>query len=190
MYDWLPDVCRELRGNLINIYWLSIVPLTLLLIIFEFFKLPERQPDALKVIKRAVISMILLISFDEVIHTIAMVGDGITQAISPEPHINKVLEGVWDHIQNIELSWHKYKETVIWVFSLLSFILAYLGAFFADAMVHFCWAILFVLSPLMIIAYIPEGTAKIASGLYRSLCTVMAWKVLWSILGVILLIAA
>ncbi len=187
MYDWLPEVCRELRGNLIEIYWLSIVPLTLMLIIFEFFKLPEKEPDALKVIKRAAISMILLISFDEVIHTIAVVGDGIVAAISPKPHINQVLDEVWNHIQTIELSWHKFKETIIWVFSLLSFIFAYLGAFIADALVHFCWAILFVLSPLMILAYIPEATAKIATGLYRSLCTVMAWKILWCVLGVILL---
>jgi hypothetical protein len=187
MYDWLPEVCRELRGNLIEIYWLSIVPLTLMLIILEFFKLPENEPNALKVIKRAVISIILLISFDEVIHTIALVGDGIVEAISPRPYINQVLEEVWKHIQEIELSWYKYKETIIWVFSLMSFILAYLGAFIADALVHFCWAILFVLSPLMILAYIPESTAKIATGLYRSLCTVMAWKILWSILGVILL---
>lgn len=187
MYDWLPEVCRELRGNLVDIYWLSIVPLTLLLIILEFFKLPENQPDALKVIKRAAISIILLISFDEVIHTIATVGDGIVEAISPKPHINQVLDEVWNYIQTIELSWVKFKETIIWVFSLLSFIFAYLGAFIADAMVHFCWAILFVLSPLMILAYIPESTSKIATGLYRSLCTVMAWKILWCVLGVILL---
>ncbi len=187
MYDWLPEVCRELRGSLVEIYWLSIVPLTLLLIILEFFKLPERQPDALRVIKRALISMLLLISFEEVIHTIALIGDGIVESISPKPHINQVLEEVWGFIQGVELSWHQFKETIIWMFSLLAFIFAYLGAFFADAMVHFCWAILFVISPLMILAYIPESTANIAKGLYRSLCTVMCWKILWSILGVILL---
>lgn len=187
MYDWLPEICREIRGNLIDIYWLSIVPLTLLLITLEFFKLPEKEPDGLKVIKRAVISIILLVSFDEILQTIALVGDGIVQTISPEPHIHKVLDEVWKHIHTIELSWNEFKETVIWVFSLISFIFAYFGAFIADALVHFCWAILFVLSPLMILAYIPEATSKITSGLYRSLCTVMAWKILWSLLGVILL---
>ncbi len=187
MYDWLPEVCREIRGNLLEIYWLSIVPLTLLLIILEFFKLPEREPNALGVIKRAAISIILLMSFDEVIHTIAAIGDGIVLSISPKPHINQVLDEVWKFVQSVELSWLKYKETIIWVFSLMSFIFAYLGAFIADALVHFCWAILYILSPLMILAYIPQSTAKIAIGLYRSLCTVMTWKVMWAVLGVILL---
>jgi hypothetical protein len=187
MYDWLPEVCREIRGNLVGIYWMSIVPLTLLLICLEFFKLPESQPDAMKVIKRAALSIIMLVTFDEVANLIAMVGDGVVEAISPEPQINQVLAEVWSFVQNIEISWHQYKKTIIWMFSLISFIFAYLGAFVADAMVHFCWAILFVMSPLMFLAYIPESTAKIAKGLYASLCTVMVWKVLWSVLGIILL---
>lgn len=187
MYDWLPEVCRDIRANIIGIYWLSIVPLTLLLIVLEFFKLPEREPDVLRIIKRAAISMILLMSFDEVMGLIAAVGDGIVNRISPTPHINQVLDEVWKFVQDIELSWHKFKEAIIWIFSLLSFIFVYLGAFISDALVHFCWAILFVMSPLMILAYIPESTAQVTKGLYRGLCVVMIWKILWIILGVILL---
>ncbi len=187
MYDWLPEVCREIRGGLVDVYWLAIVPLTLLMIILEFFKLPEDKPDAMKVIKRATISIILLVSFEEVMHMIASVGDGIVETISPKPHINEVLNEAWGFIQGIEVSWYKFKETIIWIFALISFIFAYVGAFFADALVHFTWAILFVISPLMILAYIPQSTSKIATGLYRSLCTVMCWKVLWAVLGLILL---
>src|SRR2546430_1105379 len=76
---------------------------------------------------------------------------------------------------------------VIFVFSILSYIAAYLGAFIADALVHFCWAILYVVSPLMILAYIPQATAGTCKTLYRSLCTVMCWKILWAILGALLL---
>ncbi len=187
MYEWLPEVCKEIRSNMIEIYWISIVPLTLLLIILEFFKLPEREPNALGIIKRAALSIILLMSFDEVFRMISLIGDGIVTHISPTPHINEVLSEMWKFVKDMELSWHQFKETLIWILSLLSFIFAYLGAFIADALVHFCWGILFVMSPLMILAYISEATSQITKGLYRSLCIVMVWKITWTALGVILL---
>ena len=39
----------------------------------------------------------------------------------------------------------------------------------------------------MILCYIPEQTSSISKNLYKGLLTVIFWKVLWSILGVLLL---
>lgn len=187
MYDWLPGLCRELRGNLIGVYWILIVPLTTFLCCLEFFKIHDQSPDIPKVIKRAVISIILLTSFNECLSIIAFVGDGIVDRIGGMNNIQLVLKEMWKVLSKTEVSWIHYKEMVIFVFSLLSYIGAYLGAFIADALVHFCWAILYVVSPLMILAYIPEGTSGTCKNLYRSLCTVMCWKILWAILGALLL---
>lgn len=187
MYDWLPEVCNDIRQNLVGIYWLAIAPLVTFLIILQFFNIHDRAPNAMKVINRALLSILMLVSFEEVMHMISYVGDGVVHAISPKPHINDVLDEAWSFVQGMEINWLKYKETIIWIFSLVSFIFAYLGAFIADALVHFVWAILYVLSPLMILAYIPERTARVCTGLYQSLCTVMTWKIMWALLGVILL---
>ena len=62
MFDFLPEVCRELHGHLTDTYWILIVPFTVFLIILEFFKMPESGPSAGDIIKRAVVSMILLYS--------------------------------------------------------------------------------------------------------------------------------
>ncbi len=187
MYDWLPEVCNDLRQNLVSIYWLAIAPLVTFLIILQFFNVFDKPPNAAKVINRALISIIMLVSFEEVLHLITYVGDGIVHSISPRSHINDILDEAWTFVTGMEISWLKYKETIIWIFGLISFIFAYFGAFIADALVHFVWAILYVLSPLMILAYIPERTAKICTGLYQSLCTVIAWKIMWAVLSVILL---
>jgi len=187
MYDWLPGLCRELRGNLVEIYWILIVPLTTFLCILEFFKVHDQNPDIPRIIKRAVISIILLTSFNEVLRMITVVGDGIVDHIGGMNNVHLVLQQMWKVLTKTEVSWIHYKEMVIFVFSLLSYIAAYLGAFIADALVHFCWAILYVVSPLMILAYIPESTAGTCKNLYRSLCTVICWKILWAILGALLL---
>ncbi len=187
MYDWLPGLCRELRGNILAIYWILIVPLVLFLTILEYFKIPDQGPDIPKVVRRAVISIILLLSFNEILHIISFVGDGIVDRIGGMGNIQLVLKEMWKVISKTEISWLHYKEMVIFSFSLLAYIAAYLGAFVADALIHFCWAILYIASPLMILAYIPEGTAGTCKNLYRSLCTVMCWKILWAILGALLL---
>ena len=83
MYEWLPEVCKEIRSNMIEIYWISIVPLTLLLIILEFFKLPEREPNALGIIKRAALSIILLMSFDEVFRMISLMVTALSLISAP-----------------------------------------------------------------------------------------------------------
>jgi hypothetical protein len=187
MYDWLPGLCRELRGNLVLIYWILIIPLTTFLCILEMFKVHDQNPNIPNVVKRAVTSIILLISFNECLHIISFVGDGIIERIGGMNNIRLVLQEMWKVLKKTEVSWIHYKEMVIFFISLLAYIAAYLGAFIADALVHFCWSILYVVSPLMILSYIPEGTSGTCKNLYRSLCTVMCWKILWAILGALLL---
>ena len=70
MFDYLPDVGRELRAQMIQIYWIMIVPFAVLLLIFEFFK--EQPPNAKDILRRIVISILLLYSFDYVLDTIAI----------------------------------------------------------------------------------------------------------------------
>lgn len=187
MYDWLPEACSEIRSNLVNIYWIAIAPLVIFLIILEFFEVHERPPNAMRVIHRSFLSIVMLISFPEVMHLISSVGEAIVQAISTESHIKQLLGETLDFIDSMEISWLKYKETIIWIFTYVSFVFAYFGAFVVEALVNFTWAILYVLSPLMILAYIPQRTSSICISLYEGLCKVMVWKILLAVLGMILL---
>src|ERR1035437_5137862 len=132
MYDWLPPLCREIRGNLVEIYWILIIPLVLFLIALEYFKLPDGVPDIPKIIKRTLISIILLSSFTEILHIISFVGDGIVAKIGGMNNIDQVLKQMWSVLSKTEISWIHYKEMVIFVLSIISYIAAYLGAFVAD----------------------------------------------------------
>jgi hypothetical protein len=187
LYNWLPDLSYELRANLVEVYWLALAPLLLLLVILEFFKSAESDPNIPKLIKRALISVLLLVSFDETVHVISYVGDGVAGYVGGLGDAKKVLDKMWSFLTNLEDGWFGFKRYLIFVLSLVSYIFAYLGIFIVDALVHFCWAVLYICSPLMILAYIPESTSATCNNLYRSLCTVMSWKVLWAILGTLLL---
>ena len=82
---------------------------------------------------------------------------------------------------------YKVRELFIFLLNFLSYFIAYFGIFVTDALIHFCWSILYVCAPLMILCHIPEGTASITKNLYKGLFTVISWKIVWSILGVMLL---
>lgn len=187
MFEYLPEVCRELNANIKDIYWILIVPFTVLTLIFEFFKMPEGNPNPIDVIKRVAVSIMLLMSFDFCINTIAMVGDGITEQIQGIKKLQDLMGHLEQNYTQTEVSWLKFREAVIFILNLLSYIIAYTGVFVANVLIHFVWSILYVCSPLMILMYISKRTSFVTSNLYKGLINVISWKILWSILAVMLL---
>jgi hypothetical protein len=187
MINWLPDICNELHSEMVLIFWLMIVPLTVFLIILELLKTTDKQPDAGKVLTRAVISILLLISFKETMNLIAFIGDGIAQRIDGLAKMTEIVEMLGKGFTRDAPALYKIREAFIFLLNFISYFLAYFGIFIANALIHFVWSILFVCSPLMILCHIPEGTAGICKNLYKGLLMVISWKILWSILSVLLL---
>lgn len=185
MFDYLPDVGRELRGELVQVYWALLVPFVALLIILEFFK--KDPPNVAEILRRVVISVLMLYSFDYVVNAIALVGDGITERIDGIQKLWDVLKNLGPNYNNASGQWFNLRETAIYFFNIAAYIIAYLGFFVATALIHFVWTILYICSPLMILMYVSEATAYVTKSLYSGLCSVVVWKILYSILGVLLL---
>lgn len=172
---------------MVKIYWILILPLIVFLIILELFKTANQRPDAGKIIVRAITSIILLISFKETINLIAFIGDGIAERIDGLARMTEIIEVFDANLNRDAPSLYKVREIVIFLLNFLSYFLAYFGVFIVEALIHFCWSVLYVCAPLMILCYIPEQTANVSKNLYKGLLTVVSWKILWSILGVMLL---
>ena len=187
MFDQLLDVARELHSEVLEIYWILLVPVVLLLITFEFFKGQKENIDVFDILRRVVISMFLLFSFDYTINIIGMVGDGIVGKINKITDIWEVLKNLGPNYKESSSGLFNLRGHILYVFALFSYIVAYLGFFMVEALTHFVWVILYVISPLMILSYVPKATANITSNLYKGLVKVVVWKILWTILGVLLL---
>jgi hypothetical protein len=185
--EWLPEVCSQLHGEMVNVYWMMILPMIVLLIVLEMFKTQDKTPDAGKILVRALASIFLLISFKETINLIAFIGDGIADRIDGLAKMPEILQVFSDNFNREAPALYKVRELFIFLLNFLSYFLAYFGIFVTDALIHFCWSILYVCAPLMILCYIPENTANICKNLYKGLFTVISWKIMWSVLGVMLL---
>lgn len=187
MLEYLPELCRELNGNIREIYWVLLAPFTLLLIILELFQTSDQNPDVIGLLKRVVISIIMLTSFNECVNLIAFVGDSLVEKIHGTASLSRLVEHLELAYQEAEFSWLKLRESVVFVICILSYIVAYAGVFIANILVHFTWSILYICSPLMILMYVSKKTAFVTSSLYKGLINVICWKVIWSILAVMLL---
>ena len=171
---------------MIDIYWVLLLPFFVILLILEIFK-TNGQPNPVSLLKRLFISTLLLITFTEVMGMISMLGDGITERINGINNLPKVLGNLWDNFNKNEVNFFKVKEALLFSIGILSYLIAYLGVFISHVIIHLCWSILYVCSPLMILMYLSEKTAFITSNLYKGLIKVVTWKIIWSLLGVILL---
>lgn len=185
MFDYLSDVGRHLRAELVSMYWVLLVPLVLLLLVIEFLK--DENPNVRDILRRVMVSVILLYTFDFTLNAIAVIGDALTEKIDGLQKLWDVLKNLGPNYQNSSGEWFNFRETALYIFNIAAYIIAYLGFFISNALIHFVWTILFICSPLMILAYVARQTEHVTFSLYKGLIQVVLWKVLWSLLGVLLL---
>ena len=185
MFDYLADVGRELRTQLVSVYWILLVPLVLLLLVIEFLK--DENPNVKDILRRVMVSVILLYTFDFTLNSIAVIGDALTEKIDGMQKLWDILKSLGPNYKNSSNEWFNFRETALYIFNIAAYIIAYLGFFISNALIHFVWTILFICSPLMILAYVARQTEHVTFSLYKGLIQVILWKLLWSLLGVLLL---
>jgi hypothetical protein len=184
MFEYLSSAGLEMHNELVKMYWVLLVPFVVFLLVLEIIK--DESPNTKEIFRRIIISILLLITFDWALDSIATLGDAITAKIDGLEKLSEVLAKIGPSASS-QNSWFSLRETTIYIFSLAAYIIAYLGFFVATALTHFVWTILYVCSPLMILAFVSPYTSFVTKSLYKGLVQVVLWKILWSILGVLLL---
>lgn len=184
MFDYLMKVGTELHGHMVEIYWILLVPLVALLITLEVIK--DEVPNLRGILRRIVISVLLLLTIDWTINAIGVIGDAVTERINGLEKLSEVMKNLGPNYSGKD-EWFNIRETILYAVGVIAYIIALLGFFVATALTQFVWTILYVASPLMILMYVSEHTAHITTSLYKGLVQVVVWKIFWSILGVLLL---
>jgi hypothetical protein len=187
MFDNLFVYAKELHGEMVQIYWIMLPAIVALLLVFELLKGADAQPNVNDILRRTVISILLLLSFATVVNTIAMVSDGITAKIDQSQSLWEAIKHLGPDSQGESGSLFDMRGHVIYFFAIGAYLIAYIGFFASVALMNFVWAVLYVCAPLMILCYVPRATAGIVSNLYRGLISVATWKILWTLLGSLLL---
>lgn len=172
---------------MVQVYWIILPALVAFLLILEMLKNQGQSPNANEIIRRTVISILLLLSFGFVVNTIGTLSDGITAKIDNTQNLWETIKQMGPNSQGESDGLFDMKGHVVYFFSIGAYLISYIGFFASVALMNFVWAILYVCAPLMILCYIPPVTAGVVGNLYRGLVSVATWKILWTLLGSLLL---
>ncbi|MCY4643042.1 MAG: hypothetical protein OXB88_00325 [Bacteriovoracales bacterium] len=175
---------RELRLEMLSLYWILLTPVTLLAVTFEFFK---RTLDFGEILKRIVLSLFLTWSFEEVCALIAMFSDGIVERMGGMSRFKDVAHELGQNFQKDMPSLVMFRQMLIYLLNFLSYLIALFSFYFTGVASHFVHSVLYVISPLAFLCLIPSATMHIARNIYSGLAMVAVWRILWSILAAVLI---
>lgn len=184
-FSYLIDISKEIHLELFAAYWALLPVVVVLLMVYELLK-PE-NPNPTDVLRRTVISILLLLSFNFVTDIITVIGDGLIGRLDSYNDAWAVLKQLGPNNEGVEGGLFDLRGHFLYFLAVLAYLIAYLGFFMAEAITHFVWLILHICSPLMILCFVPKATAGVTRSLYGGLVKVIVWKVLWMILGALLL---
>jgi hypothetical protein len=185
--SWLAQEARNIHAVFESMFYGLAVVLVLVGVISEYFKLPiGGMAFTPELIGRVLIAAILLHSYSEVTNALSDVTDALASRIGDYNNFNLVTTRMKDKLDTMVWSWTAVKDSIIMLFSFVTFFILYISVFITNAGVIYVWTILYVFSPILIAFFILPGTAGATKALYRSLIEVCMWKIVWATLAALL----
>lgn len=185
--SWLAQEARNIHAVFESMFYGLAVVLVLMGVISEYFKLPiGGMAFTPELIGRVLIAALLLHSYPEVTNTLSDVTDALASRIGDYNNFSLVTTRMKDKLDTMAWSWTAVKDSIIMLFSFVTFFILYISVFITNAGVIYVWTILYVFSPILIAFFILPATAGATKALYRSLIEVCMWKIVWATLAALL----
>jgi hypothetical protein len=189
-FGLLGSLMEQLHQEFVNIYYLMLPVFFSLALVVAWFKASGNAPDFLDVLKRTIISMILLVAFPDIARAIAFVAEGITNKIDAVNSLDTFLRMAQEKTLNYSFTpvsiLLQFNDLIIAVLSFLSYLVLYIARYLTIAMYHFFWVFFTISSPLMLLFNLFQGTSQITVNLFKGMIEVASWKIVWAILGAML----
>jgi hypothetical protein len=189
-FDLLGSLMRDLHQEFVRIYYLMLPVFFALAVVVAWFKSPQGGPEFLDVLRRAVISTVLLVAFPEISQAIIFIADGITERIDSLNSIDTMIRMAQEKSQGYSFSATsillQFNDLIIATLSFLSYLVLYIARYLTIAMYHFFWLFFMVSAPLLLLFNLFSGTSQITANLFKGMIEVASWKIVWAILGAML----
>jgi hypothetical protein len=184
---WLTEEAKHLHAYFVSIFYGLITVFLLIGVVAEYFKLPlGAMPSPGVLVGRALIAVILLVSYNEIANALASIADAIAQDLGNLDKLDGVLKKMSERIDNHSVEWLNAKSMVVTILSILTYTFLFYSVIIAEVAHVFTWTLLFVFAPLLIALFVLPATASATKALYRSLVEVAFWKITWSAIAALL----
>jgi hypothetical protein len=189
-FNMMGSLMKDLHHEFVRMYYLMLPLFFALSIAITWMKSPSGTPEFIDVLKRAVLSTLLLAAFPEISQAIIFIADGIAEKIDAMNNLDKVIQMAKEKSENYSGSASSillgFNDLLIAVLTFLSFLILYIARYLMIAMYHFFWVFYMVSAPLLMLFNLFPATGNVTANLFRGMIEVACWKIVWAILGAML----
>jgi len=189
-FDLLGSLMQNLHQEFVKIYYLMLPVFFALAVAVAWFRSPQGSIEFLDVLKRAVISTLLLVAFPDISRAILFIADGITERIDAVNSLDTIIRMAQEKTQNYSLSpisiLLQFNDLIIATLSFLSYLVLYVARYLTIAMYHFFWIFFMISAPFLLLFNMFRSTSQITVNLFKGMIEVASWKIVWAILGAML----
>ena len=189
-FNLMGSLMRDLHQEFVRIYYLMLPVFFCLSIAITWMRSPNGNPDFIDVLKRAIISTLLLAAFPEISQSIVFVADGIAEKIDSVNTLDAVIQMAKEKSASYPEGSASillgFNDLLMATLSFLSFLILYIARYLMIAMYHFFWVFYMVSAPLLLLFNLFPATGNITANLFRGMIEVACWKIVWAILGAML----
>ena len=190
-FELLGSLMRDLHQEFVRMYYLFLPVFFALAVVVAWVKSPTGSPEFVDIIKRTIVATVLLVAFPDISKTILFVADGVAEKIDSMNSLDHVIRMAQEKSEGYSMSVSsiilQFNDLIIATLSFLSYIILYIARYITIAMYHFFWVFFSVSAPLLLLFNLFEGTQQITKNLFKGMIEVACWKIVWAILGAMLL---
>lgn len=188
-FSLLGSLMANLHQEFVRIYYLMLPVFFCLSVAMTWLRAPGNI-EFLDVLRRAVISTLLLAAFPEISRAIVFIADGIAEKVDQMQGIDVFLRLAkekalsFTFVKNTVLL--QFSDLIIALLSFVSYLILYIARYLTIAMYHFYWIFYMVSAPILLLFNLFPSTSQITANLFRGMVEVASWKIVWAILGAML----
>lgn len=189
-FNLMGSLMRDLHQEFVRMYYLMLPVFFCLSIAVTWLRSPGNSLDFVDVLKRAMISTLLLAAFPEISQAIIFVADGIAEKIDSMNTLDAVIQMAKEKSESYPAGASSillgFNDLLMAVLTFLSFLILFIARYLMIAMYHFFWVFYMVSAPLLLLFNLFPATGNITANLFRGMIEVACWKIVWAILGAML----
>jgi hypothetical protein len=189
-FNLMGSLMTDLHQEFVRIYYLMLPVFFCLSVAITWVRSSSGSLEFIDVVKRTVISTLLLAAFPEISQAIVFIADGIAERIDQMNSLDMVIRMAEEKSQSYSGSVTslllQFNDLLIAVLSFLSFLVLYIARYITIAMYHFFWIFYMVSAPLLLLFNLFPSTGNVTANLFRGMIEVACWKIVWAILGAML----
>lgn len=189
-FNLMGSLMRDLHQEFVRMYYLMLPVFFCLSIAVTWLRSPGSSLDFVDVLKRAMISTLLLAAFPEISQAIIFVADGIAEKIDSMNTLDAVIQMAKEKSESYPAGSASillgFNDLLMAVLTFLSFLILFIARYLMIAMYHFFWVFYMVSAPLLLLFNLFPATGNVTGNLFRGMIEVACWKIVWAILGAML----